>query len=125
MIDSAPPSTPPDRERDLPEFLAARARGASDARLAADTTVGLIAVLVSLMWQFPLWFLVLAAGGCFLGFGVWGIADREQSERGAGATPRVRAVLRTAKILATVVGAASAAALAVALMAILIGRVIS
>lgn len=82
-------------------------------------------MVVSSTRLFPYWYLALAAGGCFLGFGVWGIADRELSERGATATARTRGILRATKVLATVVGAASAAALAVMVMAFLIGRVIS
>jgi hypothetical protein len=125
MTGTAPPTSPPERDSDLPEFLASRARAASDARLAVDTTIGLIAVLVSIVWPFPFWYFVTAAGGCFLGFGLWGIADRELSERGTNASRRVRDVLRAARVLATVVGAASAAVLAVMVMAFLIGRVIS
>lgn len=125
MIETAPQPAPPKRDSDLPEFLAARARGSSDARLAADATVGLIAVLVSLIWPFPYWYFVLCVGGCLLGFGAWGIADRELSERASTASRSQLALLRTAKILATVAGAAAAAVLAVAVMAILIGRVIS
>ena len=103
----------------------ARARGASDLRLAADATVGLVAVLVPTIWPVPLGFFVLVAGGCFLSFGVWGLADRELDERGALATPRQTRLLNGVKILATVVGAVSAAALMVGTMAVLIGRVIS
>lgn len=127
MTNVAPPSAPPapKRDSDLPEFLMARARGASDLRLAADTTVGLVAVLVTLIWPFPFGFVALTAGGCLLGFGVWGIADRELSERGSSVTPRQARLLGVVKILATVVGAVSAAALMVGTMAVLIGRVIS
>jgi hypothetical protein len=114
-----------DAATDLPEFLAARARGASDLRLAADTTIGLVAVLVAIIWPFPLASFVIAAGGCFLGFGVWGIADRELTERASTATPRQARLLRLVKLLATVVGAAAAAVLMIRVMAVLIGTVIS
>ena len=123
--DTAPPRAPQNQDADLPAFLAARARSASDLRLAADATVGLIAILIAVIWPYQFGFLAITAGGCFLGFGVWGIADRELLERGESAPPRQVRLLRATKILATVVGAASAAVLAVGIMAILIGRVIS
>jgi hypothetical protein len=109
----------------LPAALAERARGASDLRLAADVTGGIIAILLALMWGGKLGFFLLAAGGCFLGFGVWGIADRELSERGPDASSRQTRLLQLAKYVATIVGAISAALLAVGIMALLIGRVIS
>ena len=112
-------------DADLPEFLAARARGASDLRLVADTMIGLIAVFAAIVWPFPYSLFVLTAGGCLLGFGVWGIADRELAERGSSATGAQTRWLRLAKRVATAVGATSAAVLAVRFMALLIGRVIS
>ena len=126
-IDTAPrhPGAPRERDADLPEFLAERARGASDLRLAADETVGLFAIVIALLWPFPVDFFAVAIGGCFLGFGVWGIADRELQERGASASPRQLRLFRFAKYGATIFGAVSAAALAVGVMAVLIGRVIS
>ena len=125
MIDTRSPATAPKGDADLPGFLAARARSASDLRLMLDAVIGLAAVLVAAIWPIPLGILVMSAGGCFLSFGVWGIADRELIERGTAATTRQARLLRVAKSLATIVGTVSAAVLMIRTMAILIGLVIS
>jgi hypothetical protein len=66
----------------LPQFLARRARGASDGRLAFDAAAGLIAVAMAATVIRSSFNLILAAAGtCFLAFGLWGIADRELVER--------------------------------------------
>jgi hypothetical protein len=113
------------RDASLGEVLKARARSASDTRLAADAAGGFIVAVVTLAWPYPLWYLVLPAACCFLAFGVWGIADRELGERGDTVTLKARRTLRIVQALAIVVGGASAAALALTLLGIAIGRVIS
>jgi hypothetical protein len=68
----------------LSALLAARARAASDGRLAADAGAGLIAGAFAAIAQPPAWLLILAAATCFLAYGTWGIADRALQERGRG-----------------------------------------
>jgi hypothetical protein len=122
VLETAPP---PAKDSDLPTMLAEKARNSSDARLAADATGGFIVAVVSLLVPFPFWYLALAVGGCFLGFGAWGIADRELRERAAGASRGLVRTLRIVKVLATIVGAVSAAVLAIMILGVAIGRVIS
>lgn len=117
--------TIPGRDAGLPEFLAARARRASDARLAADATGGFIVAMVALMVRFPGWHLVLAAASCFFAFGLWGIADRELGERASSASPAVVTTFRVVLAVASLVGALAAAALLMSLMGIALGTIIS
>lgn len=112
-------------DADLPGFLRARARAASDTRLVADAVVGFIAAITCAIWQFPSWHLGLAASACFFAFGVWGIAERELTDREASAPPRLVRVLHFVQNAAAIAGAVAAAGLAIGVMAILIGRVIS
>lgn len=116
--------TTEDRDASLPEFLAAHARHASDARLAADVIGGMSAALAVIYWQVPRWEVLLSIALCFLAFGAWGIADRELGER-AGAQQRVLGSLKVIRVLAAIVGFASAAFLMMSVLAKLLGRIIS
>ena len=120
MIDTIPRP-----DAGLPEFLAARARHASDARLAADATGGVAVAVGAWLVRFPGWLLVFAAASCFLAFAMWGIADRELGERGESATPAQRFLLKAAQAVAALMGTAAVAVLLMSLMGIALGRIIS
>lgn len=77
----------------LPAALAARARAATDGRLALDVAVGVVAVIGFGIWRPALWLIGLSAGAGLAAFGVWGIAEREIHDRTRGAGPRPRLVL--------------------------------
>lgn len=117
--------TIPQPDAGLSEFLVARARHASDARLALDTSIGFTVGAVAAFWQFPSWYLVMSAACCFFAFGVWGIADRELGERAESAPRRVLTFLRAAQAVASVLGALAVATLLLSLMGIALGRIIS
>lgn len=120
MIDTIPRP-----DAGLPEFLAARARHSSDARLALDTSIGFIVAAVALAWRFPGWHLVFSAASCFFAFGVWGIADRERAERAGSASRGVLVFLRGAQAVAVIIGSLAVAALLLSSMAVALGRIIS
>lgn len=110
-------------EISLTEFLARRARGASDARLVIDAVVGFVVAVSALLAQAPAWHLFASAGICFLSYGAWGIADRELGERDA-ATTSAR-MLSLARVASAVVGFLSVIFLAIGVLGVMIGRVIS
>ena len=119
MIDTVPR---PDAS--LAEFLAARARHATDTRLAIDALVGLLIAAGVAYWNGPgAWFLI-SVGACFFAYGVWGIADRELGER-PNAPSRVRAFLRALRAVAAVMGFAAAAYIAVMALGKALGVMIS
>jgi hypothetical protein len=117
--------TIPRPDAGLPEFLAARARHASDSRLAADAIGGMLVGVSAAVLRFPAWYLVLAAAACFFAFGIWGIADRELGERGDGASRSLRTTLRAAEVIAAILGTLAFASLLLILMGIALGRIIS
>ena len=112
-----------DAELSLGDFLARRARGASDARLIVDAVVGFVVALSALLAQGPVWYLFVSAGICFLSFGAWGIADRELSERSV-AGPATRG-LRFARIVSALVGYVAVVFLALGALGVALGRIIS
>ena len=120
MIDTIPRP-----DAGLPEFLAARARHASDTRLVGDATGGVVVAVGAWLLRFPGWYLAFAAAGCFLAFGMWGIADRELGERGESASRGLRIVLKATRTIAAIIGALAIAALLLSLMGIALGRIIS
>ena len=119
MIDTVPR---PDAS--LPEFLAARARHASDGALATCAGIGVFAVTAGVLWPLPAWYLVIAIGTCLLCFGAWGIADRELHER-PEARGAAAASLRLVRIAATLAGFAAALFLMMSLLGKSLGRIIS
>lgn len=119
MIDTVPR---PDAS--LPEFLAARARHATDTRLAVDAVAGLLIAAGVGYWNGPGTPFLVSIGLCFFAYGVWGIADRELAER-PDAAPRVRAALRGSRVVAAVVGFAAAACVVVLALAKALGVMIS
>jgi hypothetical protein len=110
-------------EISLTDFLARRARTASDARLIVDAVVGFVVAVAALLAQGPVWYLFTSAGICFLSFGAWGIADRELGEREA-ASWAIR-WLSFARIASALVGFIAFAALVTGALGVAIGRVIS
>ena len=133
MIDvqSAPPPDPETRsEPTIFQVLAARARRASDGRLALDASVGVVALLSlpfvrPLLWGLVLPFVVVGA------YGLWGIADRElTAEHSAPPAPdaqpsRKRGVLVFLRRLALVVGTGAAVVGAALFMVMVLGDFIS
>lgn len=109
-------------EPSLSEFLVARARRSSDARLALDVAAGFTVALAAALRRGPVWILVASAAGCFLAYGAWGIVDRELLERGSGDGRGVRA-LRAGRVIAAIVGALAAAMVLVSGLAVAIGPV--
>lgn len=92
-------------EPTLTALLAARARAASDGRLALDAGGGLIAAALALAVRPPAWPLLLAVATCFLAYGAWGIADRALRERPAGAQGiRLLRALRAGAVLLGALG---------------------
>jgi hypothetical protein len=110
-------------EPGLGEFLARRARTASESRLTLDVAVGLVAVIVAAALK-PDWWLPLgSAGSVFVAFGIWAILDRITLS--ATSQPRVAVMLKPARILVAAIGIISAAALLFFLWAMSIGTWIS
>ena len=104
----------------LPALLAARARAASDGRLAADASAGLIAGALAAIAQPPAWPLIVAAGTCFLAYGVWGIADRALQEIPRGT--RTDWALRGLRITAAVLGSLGVLATGGVIMGFVLGN---
>lgn len=109
----------------LGDFLARRARGASDARLIVDAIVGFVVAIASLLAGGPVWYLFTSAGICFLSFGVWGIADRELTELSSGGVSLRTKSLVVARIVSAVVGFVAVVFLVLGALGIALGRIIS
>lgn len=112
-----------DRDRTLGALLAARARAASDGRLVLDAAGGVVAVVAAALWRPPAWGLLLAAAGCFLSYGAWGIADR--TLEGRDRASREARLLRIVKGAAVALGALSGGALLVGGLLVGLGPLIS
>src|SRR5258705_7929275 len=95
----------------LPAVLAARARAASDGRLALDVAGGLAAALGVAIWRPTAWQIVLGAAVGIAAFGTWGIAQREIDERTAAASAghRIVVVLRALQGISIAAGILAAA----------------
>src|SRR5688500_14009156 len=120
MIDTIPRP-----DAGLPEFLAARARHSSDARLALDASLGFIVAAVAVSWQFAGWHVVLCVAACFFAFGTWRIADRELGERRLSASRAVVMFLRSVQAISVIIGGLAVATLLLTFMAVVLGRIIS
>jgi hypothetical protein len=112
-------------DANLGEFLAARARAASDGRLVADVIAGCCAALGVTVWRPAGWLALLGVSVCLAAFGVWGIADRELRERVNAPRARVVRVLATLRVAAAGAGALAAIATMVAVLGIMLGTWIS
>jgi hypothetical protein len=116
--------TSAEREETLGEFLASRARRASDTRLASHAITAVLAAVAIAAWRGPAWDIRLSIAVCFLAFGIWGVADRDLAQRHT--TPRrVLLALQTTRVVAAVSGFAAVAYLMMAVLGRALGRIIS
>lgn len=83
-------------EQSLPEFLAQRARAASDSRLVLDASLGVAVAALAVLFRPRGWLVLLGAGLCFAAYGAWGIADRELRDHPA---PWLRALRSTSVVV--------------------------
>ena len=115
-----------DTEVGLLEYLAARARRASDARLALDVGGGLLALAYA-SWRRPTGWLVLAAvATCFAAYGGWGMADRELRERYPAASGQAGArVLQALRAVLVVLGGTAVLAAIAGVAGLALGTIIS
>ena len=112
-----------EREETLSEFLASRARRASDTRLAAHAVAAVVALIAIVFWRGPGWDIRLSVAVGLLAFAVWGVADRDLAQQDA--TTRRARYLRAARALSAVAGYTAGAYLLMALLARMLGRIIS
>src|ERR1041385_6335257 len=108
----------------LPELLSRRARRLSDRRLAIDAGAGLVVAAATAIWQPPGWIPLLGAALAVSGLGVWGILDRELTER-VTQHPDRGGALRVGRGLAALVSAGGALLLLLSLLAVALGTWIS
>src|SRR5206468_12684784 len=87
----------------LAEFLAARARAASDGRLVVDVMAGCCAALGVAAWRPVGWLALLGVSTCLAAFGAWGIVDRELREREGAPHARVARVFSMLRAAAAAV----------------------
>lgn len=90
----------------LPALLVARARAASDRRLATEAGLALLVLAVVLIFRPPLMLPAAAFAVSLAMFGLWGILDREVRDTGEP-TRRTR-LLEVLRGLAAVTGAVAA-----------------
>jgi hypothetical protein len=109
----------------LAAILVARARAASDGRLVLDVIAGVIGATGIAVWQPPVWAVPFGVALCLAMFGVWGIADREITERVGASQHRFVRLLRIVQLL-TILGETVAAMIAsLALLGVALGTWIS
>ncbi len=109
----------------LPEFLAERARKASDGRLALDAAVGLVLATGAAAIRPGGWVTLGSAGACLAAFGFWGIADRELSERKPALGPVGIALFQSARVVAVALGVMAGLILIFGTLAVTLGTWIS
>ena len=109
---------------DLFHALASRARATSDGRLVLDVVGGLAATLVIAAWRPPAWPILGSVALCAAAFGVWGIADREITERGA-TRPLAAVALRVVRMVSLALGVCAAVAAVLVLLRHTLGTWIS
>lgn len=105
----------------LPDLLVARARQASDRRLAIDAAAGLAGSALLAVLRPPLWLPLTALAFCLGAFGLWGILDREAGD--SGNTPRPIIIWSRSAI--AVAGGVAAAVFGFGLFFALLGQWIS
>lgn len=113
-----------DGEENLGEFLAERARGTGDGLLATIAGGGLVVAVGSGLVG-GRWLLLSAIALCLVGFGAWGISDRELNEREQAARAGSLTALRLARGLAAIVGGLAAIAALFSVLALTLGTWIS
>lgn len=109
----------------LSELLTARARGASDRRLALDSALGVLAACALAWWRPMAWVPLLGAALCFAAFGAWGIAMRELGEPASVHASGTVHALHALRGAAVVTGAAGVALLLLGGLGTLLGTWIS
>lgn len=117
--------SPVARNDTLPAILAARARAASDGRLALDVALGVIAAIGIALWQPPAWAFLLGAAIFLAMFGLWGIADREITERVNASNNRLVGALRVVQLVTIVGGIVAATIACFAVLSVALGTWIS
>lgn len=105
-------------------ILAARARTASDATLAACAAIGGVAA-VALIAARPRWWMYALLPVVAGAFGWWGILERGISERGANRSARYDRVIAAMQWLAVAIGAVAAIVTAFAVLGVFLGTIIS
>ena len=108
--------------------LAAHARRASDGRLAAYATAGVLALAAGAVAGASWWWLALLPVVVIGALGAWGIADRELADRQRAAGARGGARRRTLLLLrgaAAVAGTMAAVGTLLMFLAAALGRMIS
>src|SRR2546423_5789681 len=100
--------TTPAREHEetLGEFLASRARRATETRLAGDAIAAMLTGAAIALWRGPAWDLRISLAACFLAFGIWGIADRDLQRQTA--SHGMKLFLRATRVAAAASGFAAA-----------------
>jgi hypothetical protein len=109
----------------LPEFLAARARAASDGRLVVDVIVGCCAAVGVAVWQPLGWLVLFGASVCLAAFGAWGIVDRELRERADAPRAHMVRVLSVLRVALAAVGMLAAVAALFSVLGVVLGTWIS
>lgn len=104
--------------------LATRARGASDAMLAALTAIGGLWT-VALAATRPRWWMYALLPVVVGAFGMWGILERAIAERGAQRTARYERTMSAGQIVAIAVGSIAALVTAFAVLGFLMGPFIN
>ncbi len=110
--------------QNLDATLATRARGASDAMLAALTAIGGLWT-VALTATRPRWWMYALLPVVIGAFGMWGILERAIAERGAERTVRYERIVSAGQIIAIAVGSIAALVTAFAVLGFLMGPFIS
>lgn len=113
--------TVPGAEANIFALLAARARHASDGRLAADAAAGILLATAMLLWRPGGWPAFASGGLCVLAYGTWGIADRMLRET-APARATMRHLLAALRATAAVAGTLAAVALLLVVMGLALGN---
>lgn len=109
----------------IADVLAARARRASDTRLALDVGAGLVVLLAALYWRPPGWTAWASTGAGLAAFGLWGIADRELRERQTAGRRAAITLLRATRVIVAGIGALALFVFLFTLVGIALGTWIS
>lgn len=109
----------------LPQFLAQRARSASDGRLAFDAAGGLVVIAAAVVVPSPGNLVVAAVGSSLFAFGLWGITDRELGERRETIGPLASTLLVTVRAFAVALGVIGGLGLIFGGLAVALGTWIS
>jgi hypothetical protein len=115
----------PRADESVGDILASHARRTSDGWLVAHVAIGMAVAVAALAVPSTAALVPVAAGLASIAFGLWGIFDRELTERGERAPPSGHMPLRVARALAAALGAVAVLAALFALLALSLGTWIS